>query len=158
MTTQTDRPIGNAAATRIQLCLGYTKEQCADGIIIYRFQMPATGKVVSNACADAWFADVVAVFAQARAADTWAGLLYDARSLNMPTPYILQRAQELARIPLPKDWWVATLVRSQFAADIINFIRTASLSLADQTKRSLVFQDEYEALAWLRRRLPTPGG
>lgn len=152
MSTSPTSPTLPSIRPNIQSLSGYDKEVCPDGIIIYRFTVPAEGRFLSNAHTDAWFNDVTQVFAQAKAAGQAARLAYDVRALSIPSPYLLQRAQALARLPLPANWWVATIVRSQFAADVINFIRVASLSTADQTKRSLVFKDEYEALQWLRKQ------
>ncbi|MBN2004184.1 MAG: hypothetical protein JXA21_12580 [Anaerolineae bacterium] len=122
---------------------GYVKEITEDGIIIYRFQS------VSRQCIEVWFADVSRVFSDAKAAQTSVHIIYDVRAISSPTPHALKRAHDLAKLPLPSAWYVATLC-GPLAANFVNFIRATSLLSTENFARSQVFRSEEEALAWLR--------
>ncbi len=114
------------------------------GIIVYRL------KKTTRECMDGWFEDVAAVFSTARERDASVRLLYDVRSLDVPTPYSLDRAQALSKLPLPADWRVATVTGTGFATGLINLIRSASLLSHEMYERSRVFSSEREAVVWLR--------
>lgn len=123
---------------------GYEKEVLADGVIIYRLHSK------SEATFAAWFEDVKAVFARARESGTAARLLYDVREIDAISPRQMRMAQQLADLPLPADWRVATLTGSSFATNMINLIRSISLLSPGMYERSRVFSTEDEALTWLR--------
>lgn len=120
----------------------YDKEVRSEGIVVFKF------KSTSPPCIDTWFEDVAAVFAQALEDQTRVRLMYDVRGLRSPSPYALQRAQDLSKLPLPDDWRVATLTQNAFATNIINFIRKVSLS-SDMVTQSRIFANEAQAVAWL---------
>jgi hypothetical protein len=120
----------------------YDKEIRYDGVVVYKF------KSTTHACMDMWFDDVAAVFAEAIKSQASVRLMYDVRGIRSPSPYALQRAQDLSKLPLPDDWRVATLTKNAFATNIINFIRKMSLS-SDTANQSRIFSSEVEALVWL---------
>lgn len=123
--------------------LPYEKEILEDSLIIFRIKSTGREHI------DAWFQDVASVFAQARANKTPAHILYDIRNIDMVTPYGVQKAEDLIKLPLPNNWRVATLVRDAFIANMVNYVRRVSLQPGVRD-RSKVFSDEAEALAWLR--------
>ncbi len=123
---------------------GYEKEICADGVIVYHLHSK------SESAFQDWFEDVAAVFAKAREEGKAIRLLYDVREIDAISPMQMHRAQQLAELPLPDDWRVATLTGSSFATNMINLIRSISLLAPGMYERSRVFSDEGEALAWLR--------
>jgi hypothetical protein len=123
---------------------GYDKEELEGGITVFKLHN------ISQETIEAWYQDVAAAFAQAIAEDRPARLLYDVQELAFPTPHLLQRAQDLADLPLPKDWRVATLTANEFARQIIHFIRSISLLAPEMYARSRVFSQKEEALDWLR--------
>ncbi len=123
---------------------GYCRETLADGVVIFRVRS------TDRECIDALFEDVAAVFEEACEEDRPAYLVYDVRALTIPTAYAVRRAQDLARLPLPTFWKVATIVGNDFATSVINFIRTVSLLSSEQYERSRVFSAEGDALEWLR--------
>jgi len=123
---------------------GYEKEVLADKIVIFRF------KSTSRETVDTWFGDVVSEFAKALEEGRRTRVMYDLRVVGMLTPYTLQRAQALERgVPVPDDWRVATLVPSEFVANLVNYVISISQMSGMQSK-SRVFSNEDEALAWLR--------
>ena len=122
---------------------GYDREVLEDNVVVFRARS-ATRQAV-----DKWYEDVAMVFAQALAQGTQARLMYDLRNIDMVTPYGLQRAEELDKLPLPEDWRVATLVSNVFVANVANYVISVSMLPAMRNK-SRVFADEAEALTWLR--------
>jgi hypothetical protein len=121
---------------------GYTKEILEDNVVAFR------ATYVSRECVDAWVQDVAAVFADALKQGTRARLLYDLRKVNIVTPYSLQRAVELEKLPLPPDWRVATLVVNPFIASVVNYAISISVT-PTMREHSHVFANEAEALDWL---------
>ena len=119
----------------------YDKEVLEGDIMVYRL------KKTSRECMDLWFEDVSGVFAASLAQNKPVRLLYDVRSLSVPTPYSLERAQALADLPLPDDWRVATVTGTGFATGLINLIRSASLLSHEMYERSRVFSNEQDAIA-----------
>ncbi len=125
---------------------GYIKEILEDGIIIYRIES------ASRECMEEWFEDVSHAFAEAKAVQTPIRLMYDIRAVNSPTTHAMKRAHDLAKLPLPDEWRVATVCSNPFAVNFINFVRTSSLLTLDTFNRSRVFNNEEEALKWLRTK------
>jgi hypothetical protein len=68
----------------------------------------------------------------------------------MVTSYGVQKAEDLAKLPLPDDWRVATLAGNAFIANMVGYVRLVSLP-PEMHNRSRVFSDEAEALDWLRQ-------
>jgi hypothetical protein len=125
----------------------FQKEFLPDGIIIYRIQI-STGE-----CADLWFEDLVREFARAKAEQRTSRLLYDLRKMSKATPYMLQRMQQLAFLPeLPDKWYVASVTGNTFVTGVVHFVKTISLFDSKLFDRSQIFDDEPEALEWLRSR------
>jgi hypothetical protein len=122
----------------------YDKETLPDGIVVF------VVKSTSREHMDAWYQDVAAVFAQARANNTPVRMLYDVRKIDLITPYSVQKAEDLNKLPVPNDWRVATLVKSSFLANMVNYVRLVSLQPGVR-EQSRIFSDEAEALAWLRQ-------
>jgi hypothetical protein len=123
----------------------FQKEILADDIIVYRIQI-STGE-----CDDAWFDDLVAEFARAKAEQRNSRLLYDLRKMTKATPYMLQRMQQLASLPnLPEKWFVASVTGNGFVTGIVHFVKTISLFDTKLYERSQIFNGEDEALEWLR--------
>ena len=123
----------------------FKKEFLDDGIIIYRVQI-STGE-----CADFWFDDLAAEFARAKAEKRHSLLLYDLRKMTKATPYMLQRIQQLAFLPdLPEKWSVASVTGNAFLTGIVHFVKTISLLDSKVFERSQIFNQEEEALKWLR--------
>lgn len=129
----------------IGVAKGYEKEVLPDGVVIYRIH--GTDKIT----AETWFHDVTAVFAEAIRQGQPARLMYDVREVGFFTPHVMKRAGQLAQVPLPADWRVATLVKNAFVRQLVSTIKTISLLSQEMYERSHVFSDEAEALAWLRK-------
>lgn len=129
----------------IEVFAGCDKKIFPDGIIVYH--ITASSRPVVNA----WYQDVVTTFQQAIDQNKPAHLCYDIREISFFTPYVMKRAGDLGKVPLPPDWRVATVVKSAFARQIIDTIKTISLLSKDMYERSHVFDDYEEALTWLRR-------
>lgn len=123
---------------------GYEKEIIEDGIIVYRF------KSASRQCMEEWFADISQTFADAKSVDAPIRVIYDVRGVSSPTTHALKRAHDLAKLPLPTEWHVATVCDNPFAANFINFVRASSLLSSETLNRSRVFRSEEAALEWLR--------
>lgn len=122
---------------------GYDKQVYEDGIVAYRIRSTARPNV------DAWYQDVAAVFAQALEQNKPVRLMYDLHRIDLVTPYSVQRAEALEKLPVPDDWRVATLVGNAFIANMVSYVKSVS-RLPTMHDRSRVFSDETEALAWLR--------
>ena len=128
-------------------CFG--KEFLEDGIIIYRIQI-STGE-----CADLWFEDLAREFARGKAEHRYTYFLYDLRKMNKATPYMLQRMQQLINLPeLPEKWYVASVTGNSFVTGVVHFVKTISLFDLKLFEQSQIFDDEPEALAWLRSQFP----
>lgn len=123
---------------------GYKKEVCDDGVVIYRILSTTRSTV------DSWYQDVAGEFAVAFKEGKPTRFVYDMRQVSMTNSYVMKRASDLAKLPLPTDWKVATLVGSTFIKHFINSIRTISLTSQAMYERSQIFTAEAEALAWLR--------
>jgi len=123
--------------------LPYEKEILEDGLVVFRITSTSREHI------DVWFQDIASVFAKARADKAAARILYDIRNIEMVTPYSVQKAEDLIKLPLPDDWRVATLVKNAFIANMVNYVKLVSLQPGIRD-RSRVFSDEVEALAWLR--------
>lgn len=121
----------------------YEKEILPDGIVVFAVKSTARAHI------DAWYADVASVFAEARAKGAPVRLLYDIRQIDLVTPYSVQKAEDLNKLPQPDNWRVATLVKNSFIANMVNYVRLVSLQ-PGMRERSRIFSDEAEALAWLR--------
>jgi hypothetical protein len=121
----------------------YDKLVLEDGIIVFRLRSTAREHL------DAWYQDVAGVFAEARASGVGVRLLYDVRGIDLVTPYSVQKAEDLNKLPQPVDWRVATLVKNSFIANMVNYVRLVSLQPSVR-EQSHIFSDEAEALAWLR--------
>jgi hypothetical protein len=131
--------------TEISDC--FQKEFLPDGIIIYRIQI-STGE-----CADLWFNDLAAEFARAKAEKRDSRLLYDLRKMSKATSYMMERMQQLASLPdLPEKWYVASVTGNAFVTGVVNFVKTISLLDSKLFANSQIFNDEAEALDWLRSR------
>ncbi len=124
---------------------GYDKEIRDDGIIIFRIRSTQRPVV------DRWYQDVAGEFARALNEGRATRFIYDARRVNLANPYILKRASDLANLPLPPDWRVATLVSSGFLKHFVHTIRVVSLTSQEMFERSQIFTDEDEAVRWLSR-------
>lgn len=122
---------------------GFEKEVREDGIIIWRIH--STQRTI----VDAWYADVAGEFAAAFAASKRTRFMYDVRQVSLANPYIMKRASDLAKLPLPVDWKVVTLVNSAFVKTFVSTIRAVSLTSQAMYERSQIFSNEAEALAWL---------
>ena len=121
----------------------YDKEVLEDGLVIFRIKSTAREHI------DIWFQDVASVFAHAHEKHMPVRLLYDIRNIDLVTPYGVQKAEELNKLPLSADWRVATLVKNAFVANLVNYVKLVSL-VPEVRDKSRVFSDEPEALAWLR--------
>ena len=121
----------------------YEKEILPDGIVVFVVKSTAREHI------DAWYADVASVFAEARAKGAPVRLLYDVRKIDLITPYSVQKAEDLNKLPQPDNWRVATLVKNSFIANMVNYVRLVSLQ-PGMREQSRIFSDEAEALAWLR--------
>jgi len=123
----------------------FAKETLADGIIVYRIQI-STGE-----CADLWFDDLAAEFARGKAEQRDSCLLYDLRKMTKATPYMMHRMQQLANLPeLPEKWYVASVTGNAFVTGVVHFVKTISLFDSKLFERSQIFDEEAEALEWLR--------
>src|SRR5512136_2443437 len=99
----------------------YDKLVLEDGIVVFRLRSTAREHL------DAWYQDVADVFAEARARGVGVRLLYDVRGIDLITPYSVQKAEDLNKLPQPTDWRVATLVKNSFIANMVNYVRLVSL-------------------------------
>ena len=122
---------------------GYEKQVHDDGIVVFRVRS------TTHTSIDAWYQDVASAFAQALAQGKPVRVMYDLRHLDMVTPYSVQRAEALEKLPVPDDWRVATLVGNAFIANMVSYVKSVSLQPALRDK-SRVFSEEAEALTWLR--------
>ena len=93
--------------------------------------------------------DVAGEFAKAVESGSNTRFVYDIRQASLLNPYVMKRAGDLAKLPLPDDWKVATLVGSNFVKQFINTIRAFSLTSQAMFERSQIFTDEDGALTWL---------
>ena len=123
--------------------LPYEKQVLEDGIVVFRVKSTIREHI------DAWYQDVASVFAKSRAEQAASRILYDIRNIDAITPYGVQKAEDLSKLPLPNEWRVATLVKNAFIANMVNYVRLVSLQ-PGMRDRSRLFSDEAEALAWLR--------
>jgi hypothetical protein len=124
---------------------GYDKQVYEDGIVAYRMRSTARPNV------DAWYQDVAVEFARALEQGRPVRVMYDVRRLDLVTPYGVQRAEALEKLPVPDDWRVATLVGNAFIANMVSYVKSVSL-LPSMRDKSRLFSDEAEALAWLREQ------
>jgi len=124
---------------------GYDKQVYEDGIVAYCMRSTARPNV------DAWYQDVAVEFARALEQGRPVRVMYDVRRLDLVTPYGVQRAEALEKLPVPDDWRVATLVGNAFIANMVSYVKSVSL-LPSMRDKSRLFSDEAEALAWLREQ------
>ena len=122
---------------------GYTKDVYDDGIVVYRVRS------TMRSCIDEWYQDVAAEFARALEQGRPVRVMYDVRHIDLVTPYGVQRAEALEKLPVPDDWRVATLVGNAFIANMVSYVKSVSL-LPSMHDKSRLFSDEAQALAWLR--------
>jgi hypothetical protein len=122
---------------------GYTKDVHDDGVVVYHIGSTTRSSI------DEWFQDVAAEFARALEQGRPVRVMYDLRRVDLVTPYGVQRAEALEKLPVPDDWRVATLVGNAFIANMVSYVKSVSL-LPTMRDKSRVFSDEAEALAWLR--------